>query len=49
MSILKLIGTSYSVRSLTVYLYSCAFMAIEFIGVSEFRSSMELPLFISRV
>ena len=36
-------------RSLTVYLYSGAFMAIQFIGVSEVRSRLELPLFISKV
>ena len=36
-------------RSLTVYLYSGAFMSIQFIGVSEVRSRLELPLFVSKV
>jgi DNA polymerase V len=37
------------VRSLTVYLYSGAFMSIQFVGVSEVRSRLELPLFVSKV
>jgi DNA polymerase V len=37
------------VRSLTVYLYSGVFMSIQFIGVSEVRSRLELPLFVSKV
>lgn len=36
-------------RSLTVYLYSGVFMSIQFIGVSEVRSRLELPLFVSKV
>lgn len=36
-------------RSLTVYLYSGTFMSIQFIGVSEVRSRLELPLFVSKV
>ena len=36
-------------RSLTVYLYSGIFMSIQFIGVSEVRSRLELPLFVSKV
>jgi DNA polymerase V len=37
------------VRSLTVHLYSGIFMSIQFIGVSEVRSRLELPLFVSKV
>jgi DNA polymerase V len=37
------------VRSLTVYLYSGVFMSMQFIGVSEVRSRLELPLFVSKV
>ncbi len=36
-------------RSLTVYLYSGVFMSMQFIGVSEVRSRLELPLFVSKV
>lgn len=36
-------------RSLTVHLYSGIFMSIQFIGVSEVRSRLELPLFVSKV
>ena len=36
-------------RLLTVYSYSGSFMSIQFIGVSEVRSRLELPLFISKV
>ena len=36
-------------RSLAVYLYSGIFMSIQFIGDSEVRSRLELPLFVSKV